>query len=1258
MISSVSRPDADFCRPSSNQGKEYCTHCQSLTLKALRPSCGHIVCADCVKRQALFLPKLAHKGIYICYDCGEKIQIPPSFYSVLEGEAAGIRSTLFETREGPFNPQEHHDLFYKPICPPSSTFDNSKPVETFDKEIPSRIQSNFTSPIATNRSHTLEPPLQAYPGTYVNINQGHGTTLRSSLNQQGFQNPLSNSASDIQKIQSLNPTTESYVGEYKPGLGRVIAINYQPPKTTVYAAQTSVQRIRPGQQIGPGIREGPVQEVVRGELDNNHINQYRSTSLPSYAPQAPSVPPIRLAQPQPHPTSVSPIRITHNPSGPLPPVETFSPLESNLKSIPSRTSPRLLASRHSAQAREELPLALATPPASTRAAPIPTFPTTTYTAHPVTTKITTHPHRIYRSSKKEPPCPEPCSSQNLPLSSLSASIEPLMRAAERTSLLIEKQTQVLAETIKNNFEKERDCVREVRQQEREIVRKMEERKEIEKEELKAGVEQKKETLAWLDKQIEAKEEMYAKKTQELIDRQEEVQQKYLKELQNLREKDEESLKLRQQKLEEEFKLEIQRKIEESDRRAQEEKDKIDQLRAELKEKELKLEQEFKEKERAKKEELEQLEKKKLAFEAEVQRKKEEELEEKKRNEEADRVQEQLRELARRTKVNSMKKPRAHKAQKILRPLYDLSPISHPTDIISLKESLRGSFKKDPNDSTGIYSNIVGESRESRESGQAKNINPCHKEIELKSTIADKDLTSLPDPAIRIPKPKIPISEKLAYITAGIGRGMQFSTHESVQKEEGHSKERTLTDDFQESSIIDRRDPQGFGLRNNPNQANTSKTKTIITSDGSRPSRISAPCEKRGKISQSKNQEEALLIEQYEEQKPLQTLNIGEVEREVRDLYEKIQKAGNKQEKRGLKQNKGEAEKALRELQRSIERSQERGLRFQEGLRQGQGERLSKEIKRKSQWDLVEENEELIKANRDQGRSGSRKVKQSFSAINVAQKPKRVFSKSFLDQKSQFMESKGHLNLNQSLSGVDIEGFRKHVLNRFFGDEDKKNEWWKNNNPENDLKQNYDKVEERKTNESLNDFRSTFYKTKSLVKFDLEKTPHAPLDSNDYVRNSQSGRHKRADSLLNLTDSKLNAMNYSISKGRCASNSKGHLASSFVSPHKPLGTSLLQESSTSQKMRYAGLSNTLPRADPETSQKHLRYLQEKSRQVSSSPLNDLALDKINPKAHHCHCFLLKTDITQEEKINNQPLGSLANGKIVRGLIKETCCDKNH
>lgn len=64
---------------------EICINCQAETQRVVKPVCAHTVCAECVYVQGHLLPKLSSKGIYICYECGDRALLPQSYFHAVKG---------------------------------------------------------------------------------------------------------------------------------------------------------------------------------------------------------------------------------------------------------------------------------------------------------------------------------------------------------------------------------------------------------------------------------------------------------------------------------------------------------------------------------------------------------------------------------------------------------------------------------------------------------------------------------------------------------------------------------------------------------------------------------------------------------------------------------------------------------------------------------------------------------------------------------------------------------------------------------------------------------------------------------------------------------------------------------------------------------------------------------------------------------------------------------------------------------------------
>lgn len=93
---------------------ELCINCHTPAHDALKPVCGHVVCSQCVNIQCHVLPRLAAKGLYICYECGDKILLPPGYF-------VGLRRPepmpqIFRERLSALGGQSHHI-----VAPPHRT---------------------------------------------------------------------------------------------------------------------------------------------------------------------------------------------------------------------------------------------------------------------------------------------------------------------------------------------------------------------------------------------------------------------------------------------------------------------------------------------------------------------------------------------------------------------------------------------------------------------------------------------------------------------------------------------------------------------------------------------------------------------------------------------------------------------------------------------------------------------------------------------------------------------------------------------------------------------------------------------------------------------------------------------------------------------------------------------------------------------------------------------------------------------------------
>ena len=71
-------------RPANVQtrGLDTCSNCGCLSASSLQPDCRHQVCVECVKNQMNNLPRLAGKGYYLCFECGARVVLPPTFFEL------------------------------------------------------------------------------------------------------------------------------------------------------------------------------------------------------------------------------------------------------------------------------------------------------------------------------------------------------------------------------------------------------------------------------------------------------------------------------------------------------------------------------------------------------------------------------------------------------------------------------------------------------------------------------------------------------------------------------------------------------------------------------------------------------------------------------------------------------------------------------------------------------------------------------------------------------------------------------------------------------------------------------------------------------------------------------------------------------------------------------------------------------------------------------------------------------------------------
>ena len=77
---------------------ESCINCKSFMTKTVRPPCHHFVCSECVQIQGHIFPRLASKGFYVCYECGEKVILPPSYFLILQSGDRQPLPLLFQER--------------------------------------------------------------------------------------------------------------------------------------------------------------------------------------------------------------------------------------------------------------------------------------------------------------------------------------------------------------------------------------------------------------------------------------------------------------------------------------------------------------------------------------------------------------------------------------------------------------------------------------------------------------------------------------------------------------------------------------------------------------------------------------------------------------------------------------------------------------------------------------------------------------------------------------------------------------------------------------------------------------------------------------------------------------------------------------------------------------------------------------------------------------------------------------------------------
>lgn len=164
----------NYMRPvnTAMRGLETCSNCTCLSVSVINPPCTHVVCVECVRGQTFYLPKLAAKGMFVCQQCGDKTELPPSYHEIASAmrDAAGpwgrykpVRSTSVRTSmDGLVKPlPTEGQRTVTPNSPLSPTFgrlvgiNHLPPVTHTFKTTTSVTRGNVSPPVI----RTLSPPL-------------------------------------------------------------------------------------------------------------------------------------------------------------------------------------------------------------------------------------------------------------------------------------------------------------------------------------------------------------------------------------------------------------------------------------------------------------------------------------------------------------------------------------------------------------------------------------------------------------------------------------------------------------------------------------------------------------------------------------------------------------------------------------------------------------------------------------------------------------------------------------------------------------------------------------------------------------------------------------------------------------------------------------------------------------------------------------------------------------------------------------------
>ncbi len=139
---------------------ESCVNCRSFMTKTVRPPCHHFVCAECVQIQGHVFPRLACKGFYVCYECGEKVILPPSYFLILQSGDRQPLPQLFQERITQGWSKQGLDRY--PVLQPHPASSSTKAGLQGSQPLPTDIHA----PLFYNPSVYPQPHFASWTGSF------------------------------------------------------------------------------------------------------------------------------------------------------------------------------------------------------------------------------------------------------------------------------------------------------------------------------------------------------------------------------------------------------------------------------------------------------------------------------------------------------------------------------------------------------------------------------------------------------------------------------------------------------------------------------------------------------------------------------------------------------------------------------------------------------------------------------------------------------------------------------------------------------------------------------------------------------------------------------------------------------------------------------------------------------------------------------------------------------------------------------------